>query len=377
MHPQPPHPDLLHPVVRRAAATVAVPKDTVENSFTLHAPLELLGRVGLLPLVAPQRHGDAIGMIEWLADTYEAAGDPVRPTVRPSTDEVSGLASGLTSAVAAGDLVGVDAHAVALLSRVSAAEAVGMLGDAVAPSLAAAGHAPIGMYQLGRVRPGLSPLLLRGALRSIARRPEWRIDWHASDEPPTTGDPSRLYDVLRELPVLGRPGSDFIFPLMSQVQGDARVVASLRTLLADRFDTAAAARTIARVAAWSMVHDDPEQAPYGWTHALTMPQAVMGLTGAGVQPRTALTVAATFAAGFRTAHGTVPLPERLVPADVPRTDASWTDVATAAALHEDAHLVKFTLAAHWAAADDPAFAHLYLAAAAHLVEWWKADALVA
>lgn len=380
MHSLDPHPDPrqdLSPVVRRAAAVIAVPKDTVETSFTLHAPLELLGRVGLLPLVAADRRGDALAMVEWLADTYEAAGDPVRPTVRPSADDVPGLRAGLVRALAAGELDGVDAHAVALLSQVSAGEAVGLLGEAVAPSLAAAGHAPIGMYQLGRVRPGLSPLLLRGALRSIARRPEWRIDWHERTPAPVDGDPSRLYDVLRDLPVLGRPGSDFIFPLMSQVQDHDGVVAALRTLPADRFDTAAAARTVARVASWSMLHDDPEQAPYGWTHALTMPQAVLGIAGAGVRPRTALAVAATFAAGFRTAHGTVPLPERLSPTDVPQPEASWTDVATAAALHEDAHLVKFTLAAHWAAEDDPAFANLHLAAAARLVEWWKAAALAA
>ena len=53
--------------------------------------------------------------------------------------------------------------------------------------------------------------------------------------------------------------------------------------------------------------------------------------------------------------------------------ASAGEVATAAALHEDAHLVKYTLACLHAAADDREFAGLYLAAAAHLVEWWRAN----
>ena len=48
------------------------------------------------------------------------------------------------------------------------------------------------------------------------------------------------------------------------------------------------------------------------------------------------------------------------------------ELATAAALHEDAHLVKYTLACIHAAADDPAFAPLYLSAADHLVRWWRA-----
>jgi hypothetical protein len=117
-----------------------------------------------------------------------------------------------------------------------------------------------------------------------------------------------------------------------------------------------------------MLNDDPEQAPYGWTHAMTMPQAVVSLAGAGVRSRTALAVAGTFALGFRVAHGTVDLPERILPVD---SSVAAADVATAAALHDDAHLVKFTLACLYAAQDDPAFAGLYLAAAAHLVEWWR------
>ena len=47
-------------------------------------------------------------------------------------------------------------------------------------------------------------------------------------------------------------------------------------------------------------------------------------------------------------------------------------LATAAALHEDAHLVKYTLACIHSPADDPAFAPLYLSAADHLVRWWRA-----
>jgi hypothetical protein len=141
-------------------------------------------------------------------------------------------------------------------------------------------------------------------------------------------------------------------------------------VLADRFDVTGAARTLTRVAAWSMVHDDPAHAPYGWSHALTMPQAVMNLAGAGVPPRLALAVAATFTAGFRAAHSQLDLPTVILPGSMP--DVTPTELATAASLHDDAHLVKFTLACLHAAADDPRYRSLYLSAALRLVTWWNA-----
>jgi hypothetical protein len=355
-------------LVRRAVEAVAVPLATVENSFTLHAPLELLGRVGLLPHVAPARRHDATSMIVELADRHAASGDPVdapRP-VELGTPEQA--ASRLLAAIRAGELAEVDAVAAALLPTVSPAEAVGLLGEGLVTSLAAAGHAPIGFSLLGRVRPVQSTELLRGPLRSIARRPEWQIRWHR--DVATVGDPDLLHAAVRSTPMLGRPGSDFIFPLMSQVQDTGVAAELLAPVLADRFDTAAAARTLHRAAAWSMVHDDPGQAPYGWTHALTMPQAVMALAGAGVTPRTALAVAGTFMVGFRAAHGTVEMPEAIEPGGAP--DVTWTELLTVAALHQDAHLVKYALATRHAADDDPYFEPLYRSALAALVEWWRA-----
>ena len=82
-------------------------------------------------------------------------------------------------------------------------------------------------------------------------------------------------------------------------------------------------------------------------------------------------VAGTFALGFRLAHGTVELPLIIKPAV---STATVPAIATAAALHDDAHLAKFTLACIHAAGADPEFAGLYLNAAAHLIEWWRAAA---
>ena len=358
----------LAAVLQRAARVVSVPKVDDPTSFVLHAPLELMARVGLLQYVDPDCRDAAVAMIDWLADEYEAAGDPIPPPAPRHIDDPPTAALRLIDALHAGDVDEVDALAAALLPLASPAEATGLVGEAVATSLSAAGHAPIGFFLLARVRPTLSPTLLRGALRTIAARPEWQIDWH--HHLVGQGDAHLLHDAVRRTTHLGSPGSDFIYPLMSQVQRRGVTTELLGPVLADRYDVVEAGRTLMRIAAWSMLHDEPGHAPYGWTHALTMPQAVMGLAGAGVLPRTALAVASTFTVGFRAAHGSVELPAVIEPGEEP--PATWTEVATAAALHEDAHLVKFTLACRFAADDDPRFERLYRAAAAYLVEWWGA-----
>lgn len=355
-------------VVARAAAVVAVPKAAPADSFVLHAPLELVARVGLLPFVAADRRADALGMIDWLRERYDAAGEPVAEPAPIRLGSPAEGATRLVAALAAGALDEVDVVAATLLPALTAPEAVGLLGEAVVASLAAAGHAPIGFALLCRVRPELPTVLLRGALRGIASRPDWKISWHldAADGGATDG----LYRAIRSTPQLGRPGSDFIHPLMSQVQDSGLTAQLLAPVLADRFDVSATGHVLTRVAAWSMLHDDPAQAPYGWTHALTMPQGVMALAGAGVHPRTALAVAGTFTVGFRAAHATVHLPELLEPGQP--ADATVEELVTAAALHEDAHVVKFALATLHAAADDPAFRPLYLRSLQRLVEWWRA-----
>lgn len=347
------------------ADAISIPKAAPADSFVLHAPLELMARTQLLRHVPAAARQAATERIEWLAVQYADAGDPVQAP--PSIDGRPDAAA-LLAALSAGDQDLVDAMAAAWLPQWTAADAAGVLGDALVPSLAAAGHAPIGISLL-LSDPSLPTTLLRGPLRSLAAQPSWRINWHESVH--GDGDPSGLYDALRAAPRLGRPGSDFIYPLMTQAVGSGEAERLLAPVLADRYDLRAALRTVTRVAAWSMLHDDQAQAPYGWTHALTMPQAVLSLADAGVDQRTALAVAGTFALGFRLAHGTVELPPIIEPTV---SAASVPEVAAAASQNGDAHLAKFTLACIHAAAADPEFEGLYLDAAAHLIEWWRSAA---
>ena len=110
-----------------------------------------------------------------------------------------------------------------------------------------------------------------------------------------------------------------------------------------------------------------------------MPQAVLVAAEHGADPDIAVAVAATYVLGFRATLGRV------------RIDPDWSPARGSApsravdrrhleleeellvygALHPDAHVAKYTLACFDAAEADPDGRRLYLAAAAHLHEWWR------
>jgi hypothetical protein len=365
-------------VARAAAEVIAIPRREAETSFTLHAPLELLARVGLVPHVRDDARAAAIAGISRLAADYAATGTPVSTPAAIAFADAAAAATALDAALRSGDVDRVDRIACWLAPRVDHQAARHLLAASIFDSLGAAGHAAIALHLLPRAADGALPIsLLRGALRSIAAQPTWRVDWFRTDERVELGPlaPS-LADALAAVPHLGRPGTSFIRPLMAQVQDRGLATRLLAPALRRPVDPAAAGRTLLRAAAWSMLHDDPAQAPYGWSHCLTMPQGVLSLADDGVPARSAVAVAATFVAGFRAAHGKQPLGslDDDAPGEAPDApDApDVTELATFAALHRDAHLVKYTLACLHAAATDPAWRSTYLRAAAYLADWWRA-----
>lgn len=376
---------------------VARPRVEAANSFVLHAPLELLARATLLPHVDPREHGTARLRLVELAAGYEAFGPAVGtpPPREPGSAQVA--AGNLAAAIDAGDLAEVDALAAWLGRGVDASVLARLLADAVVPRLGAAAHGPIFLYQLPRVAPRgeITGELLRPLARELAREPAWRLTW--VDDRPQVGSapPWVLLDALRRVPRLGVPGSDFIFPVMSQVEstGDAaRLLAGPTAAV----PLAAGAAVLLRAAAWSMLSEPGEHTPYGWAHCLTLPQAALGVARSCADPSLALAVAATFVAGFRAAFAVQPLEPPELPADpgMPVADAlnRCADLAAAAvwhtpvfgledvvhqlvtraAVHRDAHVVKYTLACIDAAAWDRSHARLYLAAAASLHGFWSA-----
>ncbi|MGZ8761967.1 MAG: hypothetical protein ACXW2Y_01435 [Acidimicrobiia bacterium] len=384
-------------LVARVGRTIAHPKIAPADSFVLHAPLELLARAGLLRHVRPDARADARRRIVQLGAEYAAAGESVLDQPVAAFDSPEDAAKTLTGAIADGDLAAVDRAAATLGVMADPIEIRRLLAEPVAASLAAAGHASILLYLLPRVAPGgeVTGTLLRGPARELARHADWQLHWFDDVEGAVAG--GSLAAALLEVPPLGLPGSDFIFPIMHQAEESGIATTLLSGILADDPDIRVARVQLARVAAWSMLQEPVDHAPYGWSHCLTMPQAVMGIAGHGHAGRTALAVAATYVVGFRAALGQAAItptfePEptahrRLTDAiEAGRDDAaSWVahapdaalaeiraELASRASRHDDAHLVKYTLASFDAAAVDREQERLYLAAAASLSAYWAA-----
>jgi hypothetical protein len=383
----------------RAAVVVSVPRQQAANSFVLHAPLELMARRLLLPLVPAHYRRAVRERLLWIAARYEEAGDPVAAGEEVEYDSVASSGAAVVAALELGDLEGIDIAASPFL-RYATLDQVMALADPTVDQLSAAGHAPIGFFLASRLATTsrAAPTLLRPILRELGRGPHLRVRWVADADAPA-GDDASLARALARTPRLGLPGNDFIFPVVHQV--DVSGVA--RELLSGSIpaDVTAAATATLRVAALSMLQDDPAFAPYGWTHCLSLPHAIFEIMPWLAARHRAAAVAATYVVAFRAAEGAHPIDLDWVPEptstslldalhDEPAIAASaWYHASDAAleqsvpeligraAIHEDAHVAKYTLACLAAAERDRASRSLYLAAAASLAAWWAQRPLTA
>ena len=372
------------------------PKADGVTSFTLHAPLELLARSALLAYVEADARDAARDRLAWLGQTYAEAGDEVGEPGSRAYDDLATAVDHLTAAINAGDLDDADATAAWLAEWATPVELSRALADDVIPRLSAAGHGSILLYLLPRVAPRSRAATrpLRGLVRELARNPDWGLTWQQDRTAPPS-DGGDLVAALRRPRSPGDPGSDFIFPTMSIVE-QSGLAEELLDGPTRAVSLTQASQDLLRLAAASMVQDDPAAAPYGWSHCLTMPQAVLGLARSGAATtRPAVAVAATFVLGFRATQGTVEVDpgwsppvtgDALGALDGTPQDAAagaWhatngeraavvARLASRAAAHEDAHLAKYTLACFDAARDDPGATRLFLAAAASLGAWWRA-----
>ena len=364
-------------LVRAVADVVALPRRRAADSFVLHAPLELAARSALLPWVNGRAERELARLhVLAIAAQYEAFDQPIdepidepRPVPLPP-DADAGV--WLLAAIAAGDLDDVDRASSALARSSNPRRLIRQLADGLLARTAAAAHAPIFLYQLPRVAPRfeLPCELLRPLARELAREPGWRISWVDEWHPVTATDPVALEQALAATPRLGIPGSTFIHPTMMQVDAG-----TAREQLGDLLGApdANAARAILRVAARSMLLDTPEHSPYGWSHCLTMPQAVLGISGSTADPARAFAIAATYVVAFRAAlsSGSLALDPLDFGGRAEHPSRTAERIATCASISHDAHVVKYALACLDAAAWDPAAAGLYLAAAERLLDWWR------
>lgn len=381
-------------LIDAVAAAVAPPKRDADTSFLTHAPLELAARAALLPMVAPAARDRARRRIAAIAARYQVEGEEIEGKAR-SYSNAGAAVGALIAAMLEGDAEEADAALLFLIPRVSAPGLRRALAKEITPMLGAAAHVPIFLGELPRLEPRLPNALglLRAPLRMLARAATLRLTWHerARADSPVGDEGEALFETLLSPPPVHSP-SAYIAPTMLSVEADGYAERMLADVTA-RLSVDAARRAILRIGALSMLQDDPEGAPYGWSHALTMPQGVFACEDAVEDKRMIIRIAATHALGFRATMGRVHL--RNEPAPKPNSDDLFnvapidaagavhhapqeklseikTALATRAATHEDAHLAKYTLACFDAAARDPEASRLFLAAAAYLGAWWDA-----
>jgi hypothetical protein len=392
-------------VADAVASVVSQPKAGSTNSFTLHAPLEVAARAALLPHVLPEHRAAARSQLASIGPRYRDDGEGAAEAAPAAFESAVAACTAFGSAVAAGDVEGADSIASWLADHVGGAELVPLLAPTILPSLAAAAHGSIWLDQVRRGRSAAPSgrRALRGIARGVAQFPDWKLTWHEhevgsaaadlSPHGPSSSDGTELATALVAPPSPGSPGSDFIFPIMSLTESSGLAATMLAGAIQGvRYATAE--RVLLRTAAASMLQDDQAQAPYGWSHCMTLPQAALGIGRSLGRRSDAVAVAATFVLGFRGVHGRVALapgwePELvgdpLAALEGPATEAAgaawhapaeqvpqiWAILVSKAACHPDAHLAKYTLACLDAERDDPDAGRLYLAAAAHLNGWWN------
>jgi len=382
-------------LIEATAAAIARPKRDADSSFLLHAPLELSARAALLPMVAPAARDRARRRIAAIAARYARDGDELDGRPCQFSDQRVALGA-LLAAIREGDVDEADSALLFLISRTPVLELRRALAAAIAPMLGAAAHLPIFLAELPRLEARLSNAgaLLRAPVRKLTRYSMYRLSWQEGAKAGCAGVPSgeTLFETLLAPPPV-RSDSVYIAPMMLAVEAGGYAERMLAEATAG-LSVEAARRAILRIGALAMLQDDPLHAPYGWTHAITMPQGVLACADAVDDKTMLVRVAATHALGFRATQGRVRLVNDAPPdprsreiANVAPIEAAGavyhaedakipelkTALATRAAAHEDAHLAKYTLAAFDAAARDSQASRLFLAAAAYLGAWWDGN----
>lgn len=362
-------------LVDLAAEVIGRPKLADPTSFVLHAPLELLARTALLPHTTPALREAARMRVAWVAASYDASGEatPLPPVDPVGTTEA---VDALSAAVGAGELGQAAAIGAWLGLHVDARQLVGLVADAVVDSLAAASHGPIFLHLLPRAAPrsAMAASMFATMAHELARHPSWRLQELELADHATRP----LTEALATTPAIG-PSAEFgIHSTMTFVESSGVLAEVVAPAIGSDVDVDDVTVALLRVATASMLLDDPDHAPYGWTHTLNIPQAMASVAPLARDPRRALATGAAHLVGFRATEGRAPL-DSVDPA-VARTGLvselgddrpTIQEAIDHAAVHPDAHLAKYVLACLDAARTDPVGAPQHLAAAGHLSAWWR------
>jgi hypothetical protein len=358
-------------LIEAVIAAITPPKATASSSFILHAPLELAARAALLPMVPVEARHMARRRIADIASRYVKSGDAAAAPAQQFASSADALTA-LAAAFEAKSADAADAAITHLAANASATELRHRLIDAIAPLLSAAGHAPILLAALPMLDQQFAgaKMLLRAPVRALAKASDVRLTWHVTPRafPHIANAAEQLQKILAAPPRVVSE-SNSIAPTVLAVEKSGDAVRLLAPLV-DSLTIADARRVLLRIAAWSMLQDDPKQAPYGWTHCLTLPQALLQNADASRNHSALIAIAATEVLGMRATEGNTDL-DTTRPLSALPPAPSKEALAAFAASHHDAHVAKYTLACFQAAADDREGAPLFMAAAAYLHDWWR------
>lgn len=378
------------------------------DSFSLHAPLELIARFLVAALAAPSvRRYARINMLK-IATRYVEGGE----ILREPRDEHRASTAALQTAIARGDVEAADAHCEALCRELDDGSLRHLFSPLIEASLAAAGHGPILLSLIGRLPAGSSRQvqhLTRNLARALASNPQQRITWYdelrrAGRPGAVPADPAATMEAaINETSFAAEepPGGIYAVVHSAEECGElARRLGFLADLdMDDAHVRTAVGNALCRMAAVGMLEEPEQHAKYGWTHCLTLPQAAWMLVHEGGNPSRCMALAASFVVALRRGVGRVAW-------DMPTTKPATFDsrallaalnespkaavatalavgahdinetfrlLATAASVRTDAHLIKYTLACFDAARSDQQHAAIYAAAAAKLNAIWMRD----
>ncbi|MDJ0840913.1 MAG: hypothetical protein QNK37_30665 [Acidobacteriota bacterium] len=397
-----------------AGNAIAQPLENRLTNFTLHAPLELLARWGLMGLVDPaDRELARIQVVASAAAYEQSVSDSFLARLPEAYPGIGEAEKSITAYLKKGDVEQAESSSLRIARQFGLTAMVRILGPYALRTMTTTSHAHIGFWLLGRYgMPGFGVAganLMRASVRMIASEPKAMIK-SFSQNATNRGDP---------LPMTAREVEAFIYQRLALPPAIPTAETGIRSLVKAAEDASlpdqlfssmmnhhlsdeqidAAFRALLRLSAHAMLQETNQRAKFGWTHHLTMPQAAWGLASLYNAPRTALAAALVWVTAWRSTMNVTYkkidpkwAPERVnmsfdkALTESPEAAAAhvWhappaerpqivRKLATKAAVRNDQHLVKYVLACLETAAFDPTMEHLYLAAAAYLLAVWLPD----
>ena len=391
---------------------VARPPVRSLTSFTLHAPLELMARYGLMRLVDPSDRELARLQMVASAAVYGHQVDLMpEPTRVHSFPDANTAAAELAAAFTSGDADGMEALVLSVARQYGTKSLVNLLMPLALPTLTGASHSHIGLWLLLRhAEPAgvESASLLRAAARALAADPTAQMK---SFQGMSIGGSQRLKtppeqvcgEILDKLadPAKGTLRGQSIRELIEAGEKTGNVDSLFGDFIRHELSQPqidAALRAVLQVSAHSMLQHDLEQAKFGWSHCLNLPQSAFGLSSLTTEPKLALAAALVWVTAYRSVLSDraldlswhpqpikdVSVLEALQTSPAAAASRVWHAadgelsairriLATEASIRNDIHLVKYTRACLDMGTFDSEHVRLYLAGAAHLCALWMAE----